>query len=135
MSDERSILLVEDDVVDQMLVKRAFKDLGITSRLEIAVSGEDALLYLRDPRSERPGIILLDLNMPRMSGLELLGIIKKDEALRSIPVIALTTSQEAHDRETSYLLGVAGYMVKTVEYPAFVELIRTLDDYWKLSER
>lgn len=130
----KTILLVEDDKVDAMAVKRALRDLKVTNPLEHRINGEEALEYLRANLDNPPAIILLDLNMPRMNGLEFLKIAKADPDLRSIPVIVLTTSKEEQDRVASYDLGVAGYMIKPVDYPQFIEVIRTIHMYWTLSE-
>lgn len=134
MKKDTPILLVEDDEVDQMTVQRALKDIHVTNRLDIAGNGEEALALLNDNRNQKPGIILLDLNMPRMNGIEFLSLIKKDEELKKIPVVVLTTSIEEDDKVKSFNLGVAGYMHKPVDYMQFVEVIRTIDLYWTLSE-
>jgi CheY-like chemotaxis protein len=134
MKIDKPILLVEDDEVDQMTVKRALSDIHVTNRLDIAGDGEEALTFLRDEKTQKPGIILLDLNMPRMNGIEFLSVIKKDDNLKRIPVIILTTSEEEQDKVSSFDLGVAGYMVKPVDYSQFVEVVRTIDLYWTLSE-
>lgn len=128
------ILLVEDDRVDAMTVKRALKDLKVTNPLVIVSNGEEALAFLRDEQNERPGIILLDLNMPKMNGTEFLKVAKHDAALKSIPVVVLTNSKEEQDKIDSFNLGVAGYMIKPVDYKQFVEVVRTIDLYWTLSE-
>ena len=91
MRGNKPVILVEDDRVDQMTVRRAFRDLKITNPLIIAANGEEALVYLRDAVNPRPCLILLDLNMPRMNGLEFLAIAKKDEQLKMLPVVVLTT--------------------------------------------
>lgn len=130
----KPILLVEDDQVDAMTVKRALKELHVTNPLTHAENGEEALAHLRDPANEVPCIILLDLNMPRMGGIELLQVIKHDEALRVIPVVVLTTSDEQQDKVESFSLGVAGYMAKPVDYHQFVEVMRSINTYWTLSE-
>ena len=130
---ERPILLVEDDRVDALTVKRAVKDLNIINPLVIAANGEDALEYLRNPDNQMPAFILLDLNMPRMNGLEFLAIIKEDESLRRIPVIVLTTSGEQRDRVESFDQSVAGYMVKPVQYHDFLETMRSIHIYWEMS--
>jgi len=127
-------LLVDDDVVDVMTVKRALKELQVTNRVEHAEHGEAALAYLSGGQGERPCIILLDLNMPVMNGIEFLRVVKNDESLKSIPVIMLTTSEEPKDKTRSFDLGVAGYMAKPVEYRRFVDMIRSIDCYWTLSE-
>lgn len=130
----KPILLVEDDQVDAMTVKRALKELHVTNPLTHAENGEEALAHLRDPANEVPCIILLDLNMPRMGGIELLQVIKHDETLRVIPVVVLTTSDEQQDKVESFSLGVAGYMAKPVDYHQFVEVMRSINTYWTLSE-
>ncbi|MFZ0033631.1 MAG: response regulator, partial [Sedimentisphaerales bacterium] len=87
----KSILLVEDDRVDAMTVKRALKDLNVTNPLAHTLNGEEALEYLTTESNRKPCIILLDLNMPRMNGIEFLKVIKADDKLRTIPVVVLTT--------------------------------------------
>ncbi len=134
MKSTRPILLVEDDRIDVMTIKRALKELNVTNRLDVTGNGEEALTYLRNPENENPCIILLDLRMPRMNGVEFLGVVKRDETLKRIPVIVLTTSREEQDKVDSFDLGVAGYMVKPVDYQQFVEAMRTIDLYWTLSE-
>jgi CheY-like chemotaxis protein len=134
VKNNKPILLVEDDRVDAMTVKRALKELKVTNRLDIAGNGEEALAFLKDEKNEKPGIILLDLNMPRMNGIEFLEIVKEDAILKRIPVVMLTTSKEEQDKIHSFDLGVAGYMIKPVDYLQFVEAIRTIDLYWTLSE-
>lgn len=134
MRNSKPILLVEDDQVDAMTVKRALKDINVTNRLDITNNGEEALTFLRNPENEKPGIILLDLNMPRMNGIEFLEIAKNDDDLKKIPVVVLTTSKEEQDKVDSFNLGVAGYMIKPVDYLKFVEVVKTIDLYWTLSE-
>jgi len=128
------VLLVEDDSIDAMTVRRAFKDLNLVNKLSHRVNGEEALAYLEDPSEEAPCVILLDLNMPRMNGIEFLKVIKANEHLKRIPVIVLTTSNEERDVVESFRLSVAGYIVKPVDYQKFVEAIRTIDLYWTVSE-
>jgi CheY-like chemotaxis protein len=134
MNSERSILLVEDDVVDAMTVKRALKELRVTNPLIVKGNGEEALEHLRNSQTGHPCIIILDLNMPRMNGIEFLRVVKQDETLRCIPVVVLTTSKGEQDRFESFNLSVAGYMLKPVEYPQFVEVVRGISLYWTLSE-
>jgi len=117
-----------------MTVKRALKELKITNELVVAANGEQGLAYLQNPEHEEPCIILLDLNMPKMNGIEFLKEVKADEALKSIPVVVLTTSKEEQDRVESFALSVAGYMIKPVDYKKFVKLIQTIDLYWTISE-
>jgi CheY-like chemotaxis protein len=134
MNHKQTILLVEDDEIDIKSVKRAFSELRITNPLEISRNGEEALKHLKNKRNIRPGLILLDLRMPRMDGIEFLKIIKKENTLKIIPVVVLTTSKEDEDKVESFNLGISGYMMKPVNYRDFVEVIRTIKMYWTLSE-
>ena len=130
----KPILLVEDDQVDKMTVVRALKEIHVTNPLVHRENGEDAVNYLQDPANDRPCIILLDLNMPIMNGIEFLKTIKNDGNLKRIPVVVLTTSEEQQDKVNSFDLGVAGYMAKPVDYRQFVEVMRSIDAYWTISE-
>ena len=134
MRSQNPVLLVEDDRVDAMTVKRALKEIRVVNPLVVVSNGEEALAYLRNPDNETPCIILLDLNMPRMGGIEFLEITKQDAQLRRLPVIVLTTSKEQQDKLGSFDLGVAGYMVKPVDYQQFVGVFKAIDLYWSLSE-
>ncbi len=134
MSKGRTILLIEDDMVDIMTIKRAIRELQIVNPLHVARNGEEGLLYLNKNKTNLPFIILLDINMPRMNGIEFLQIVKTNKVLRTIPVIILTTSKEDQDRYDSFNLGISGYMVKPVDYPQFVNLIDTINIYWNMSE-
>jgi len=130
----KPFLLIEDDQVDVMTIKRALRDIQVSNPMVHVENGEDALAYLRDPVNTKPCIILLDLNMPIMSGIEFLQIAKQDPQLRRFPVIVLTTSEEQQDKVNSFDLGVAGYMAKPVDYKQFVEVMRSIDLYWSISE-
>lgn len=134
MKTTKPVLLVEDDTVDAMTVKRAFKEINVVNPLVRAENGEEAIDYLRNPANDRPCIILLDLNMPVMNGIEFLRVIKADEQLRRLPVIVLTTSEEQQDKVNSFSMSVAGYMAKPVDYRQFVEVMRSIDFYWTISE-
>ncbi len=134
MTALKSILLVEDDMVDMMSVKRALKDINVTNPLYHVENGVEALEFLMDKEKPRPTIILLDLNMPKMGGIEFLSVMRKDETIRRIPVVILTTSRAEYDKIQSYDLGVAGYMIKPVDYQQFMEVIRAMCMYWTLSE-
>jgi CheY-like chemotaxis protein len=135
-----NILLVEDDEVDIMTVQRAFKKGNIVNPLYLAGNGLEALALLRGtpgqpavvPPERR--LILLDLNMPKMNGLEFLRELRADPAIRHIPVVVLTTSNEERDRVNAYNFNVAGYILKPVTFSVFVELMITLDKYWTLCE-
>jgi CheY-like chemotaxis protein len=133
MQSSKPILLLEDDNIDAMTVKRALKDLKTVNPVVHVINGEEGLEYLRDENNERPCIILLDLNMPKMNGIEFLKAVKADEQLRKIPAVVLTTSRNDRDIVESFNLSVAGYMLKPVDYKQFVETIRAIDIYWRLS--
>jgi CheY-like chemotaxis protein len=130
-----NILLVEDDNVDVMNVRRAFTRNNIANPLFVASNGVDALDALRHgrvPSTRR--IVLLDLNMPRMNGIEFLKELRADPALAPTPVIVLTTSNDERDRVEAYNLNVAGYLLKPVTFANFVELMAALNRYWTLVE-
>jgi CheY-like chemotaxis protein len=128
------ILLVEDDTVDVMILKRCFKQLKISNQLVVAVNGEEALKLLSQPDAIIPCIILLDINMPKMNGLELLRHLKTSLHLKKIPVVMMTSSKEESDVSQCFEQGVAGYMVKPVEYEQFVDIIKAVSAYWSKSE-
>ncbi|PMS19808.1 two-component system response regulator [Trinickia dabaoshanensis] len=130
----KPILVVEDDDVDVMTIRRALKEIHVTNPVVRQENGENAIAYLRDPQNAMPCIILLDLNMPVMSGIEFLEVIKNDEHLKRIPVVVLTTSKEQEDKVDSFNFSVAGYMAKPVDYRQFVDVMRSIDVYWSLSE-
>jgi CheY-like chemotaxis protein len=134
MKGTETVLLVEDDHVDVLSVKRAFKELKITNPLQVVGNGEAGLEWLRNEHNPKPCLILLDLNMPRMNGLEFLKIKKSDETLRRIPVIVLTSSKGEQELLETFDHGVAGYMVKPANYLQLVEVMRVIDLYWNISE-
>ncbi|MEL7530705.1 MAG: response regulator [Bacteroidota bacterium] len=134
MVDSRTILLVDDDKVDVMTVKRAIRKLNISNPLEVTSNGEEAIAYLKDPNKASPGLILLDINMPRMNGIEFLREREKDVSLKKIPVIMLTSSREDQDRLDSFQHSIAGYMIKPVNFPQFLDMMETIKGYWSLSE-
>ncbi|MGC9457394.1 MAG: response regulator [Halothiobacillaceae bacterium] len=129
-----SVLLVEDEPADAHLIRMAFEESRLLVRLAHAEDGVDALDYLNrragHEDADRPDLILLDLNMPRMDGRGFLKAVKKDPNLRSIPVVVLTTSQAESDVFDSYDLGAAGFIVKPLDVNDFIEQVRTLGDYW-----
>ena len=137
MADDRvlHILLVEDDEVDVMNVKRAFEKNRILNPLYVASNGLEALSMLREgkvPQARR--LVLLDLNMPGMGGIEFLRELRADPKLRPTPVVVLTTSGDEKDRIDAYDFHVAGYLRKPVEFPNFMELTAALNKYWTLVE-
>jgi DNA-binding NarL/FixJ family response regulator len=134
MRTGKPILLLEDDSIDALTVKRALADLKVTNTLIHQPNGEEGLKYLTDANNPRPCIILLDLNMPKMNGIEFLKHVKANDSLKKIPVVVLTTSRDEQDIVETFQLNVAGYMIKAVDYKKFVETIRAVDLYWTLSE-
>jgi CheY-like chemotaxis protein len=130
-----NILLVEDDVVDVLTVRRAFQRSRIANPLFVAGDGIEALERLRG--DAMPGgrrLVLLDLNLPRMSGIEFLHALRDDPALAATPVVVLTTSNDEGDRVRAYDLNVAGYLLKPVTFASFCELMAAMNKYWTLVE-
>ena len=130
-----NILLVEDDEVDVMNVQRAFERNHLTNSLFVAGNGLEALDMLRGnalPKERR--LVLLDLNMPKMNGIEFLEALRADPELSSTPVVVLTTSNDDQDKLDAYNLNVAGYLLKPVTFNSFCERMATLDKYWALVE-
>ena len=136
MSDRvLNILLVEDDEVDVMNVRRAFERNNVSNPLFVAGNGLEALSMLRSdeiPRERR--LILLDLNMPKMNGIEFLQALRSDPELAALPVVVLTTSNDDQDKIDAYNLNVAGYLLKPVTFSNFCERMTTLNKYWTLVE-
>jgi CheY-like chemotaxis protein len=136
MEDRRlNILLVEDDELDVMNVQRAFKKNNIANPLHTAANGLEALEKLRGdamPKDRR--LILLDLNMPKMGGIEFLKELRADPELKATTVVVLTTSDEERDKVKAYDLNVAGYILKPVTLAAFIEIMATLNKYWSVNE-
>lgn len=131
---ELHILLVDDDDVDVMNVQRAFEKSHITNPLHVAKNGLEALDKLRDGSIGARRIVLLDLNMPRMNGLEFLRELRADPALQPTCVVVLTTSDGERDKVDAYKLNVAGYLVKPVTFTKFVDVMVTVNKYWTLVE-
>src|SRR3954467_14700797 len=130
-----NILLVEDDEVDVMTVKRAFQKANITNPLFVATNGLEALEILR--REELPPqrrLILLDVDMPKMNGIEFLREVRADPKLQTVSVVVLTTSNEERDRIEAFKLNVAGYLLKPVTFQQFAEVMSTINKYWALME-
>jgi len=134
MRNSKPILLVEDDNIDAMIMQRALHEIKVPNEVIHKIDGKDALDYLSNATAQKPCIILLDLNMPRMNGFEFLKVTKTESLLKRIPVVILTTSDTEQNIIESYNLGVAGYIVKPVDYKQFVDTVRILDMYWTLSQ-
>jgi CheY-like chemotaxis protein len=130
-----NVLLLEDDELDVMNVKRAFKRNEMEDNLWVAGDGVAGLEMLRSSELPRERLlILLDLNMPRMNGIEFLQELRKDPNLHRTPVVVLTTSNDERDLVDAYELNVAGYIIKPVTFEKFVEVVGTMNDYWSLVE-
>ena len=127
MQNSKPILLVEDDRVDAMTVKRTLGDLKVTNPVVEVTNGEEAIKYLRNEGNVKLCLILLDLNMPKMNGLEFLKVIKADGTLKSVPIFVLTTSTAEEDTSESLRLGANRYMVKSVDYQEFLEAIKIIN--------
>jgi CheY-like chemotaxis protein len=132
--EEKPILIVDDDMVDIMTVRRALKEINVTNPTVAKNNGEDALEYLMNESEEDPCIVLLDLNMPKMNGIEFLQKLNQTGKKKHVPIIVLTTSKDEQDKIQSFDLGASGYMLKPVDYDKFVEVMRTIHSYWTLSE-
>jgi CheY-like chemotaxis protein len=137
MNPERTLnlVLIEDDDIDVMNVRRALERAHVTNPLFVAHNGLEGLELLRGdqvPRDRR--LVLLDLNMPKMNGIEFLREIRKDPVLRSTPVVVLTTSDDDRDKIQAYDLNVAGYLLKPVTFVNFVDVMAALNKYWALVE-
>jgi chemotaxis family two-component system response regulator Rcp1 len=128
------ILLVEDNPGDVRLTREALKESKVRNAMDVVNDGVEALAFLRRQgkfeSATRPDLILLDLNLPRMGGLEVLGEIKADDALKSIPVVILTTSQAEQDIVRSYKLFANAYVTKPVDLEQFITVIKSIEDFW-----
>lgn len=132
---EASMLLVDDDDVDAMGINRALKKLGIGNPVVRAHDGQEALTMLRTPGLvHRPYLIILDINMPRMNGLEMLAELRKDPLLTRAVVFVLTTSKSDEDKMAAYAQHIAGYIVKTQVGDGFSGIINMLDHYWRIVD-
>jgi|SRR3970040_25683 len=129
-----NILLVEDDEVDVMNVKRAFTKNNIKNELFVAGNGVEALGMLRTSIVPLPRIIILDINMPKMNGIEFLKVLREDENLKNISVFVMTTSNEDSDKINAYNLNVAGYILKPLSFEKFITSVATLKNFWSLCE-
>jgi CheY-like chemotaxis protein len=137
MEERRTILLVEDNPMDVDLTRRAFAKRHIVNLLEVARDGEEALGWMArwEAGEPEPVVILLDLKLPRVSGLEVLRQLKAHPRFCRIPVVVLTTSREDGDVASAYALGVNSYIVKPVEFEKFIEVAAQIDLYWCLLNR
>ncbi|KAA5822342.1 response regulator [Algibacter amylolyticus] len=133
MDKTLNILLIEDDMIEIMKFNRTISQLQLNHKVIEANNGEDALKILKK-KDELPDIILLDLNMPKINGIEFLGILKNDDVLKYIPTIILTTSSNQKDLLECYKIGVAGYVLKPLKYEDYVSKMERLLAYWSINE-
>lgn len=133
MKNALKILLIEDDTIEVMKLNRASSSLNLNHQIFEANNGEVALELLKD-HSALPDIILLDLNMPKVNGIEFLRILKNDDRLKYIPTIILTTSNNQKDLLECYKIGIAGYILKPLKYDDYVSRIQKLLAYWSINE-
>lgn len=133
MNKHLKILFIEDDQIESMKFDRGLKKLGLKHEVIRAENGEEALNIL-DSYTELPDIILLDLNMPKMNGVEFLSILKKNESLKYLPIIILTTSRNRKERLECFKIGIAGYFIKPLKYEEYVKLIDQILTYWSVNE-
>ncbi|WP_432835582.1 response regulator [Dactylosporangium sp. CA-092794] len=128
------VLLVEDDPGDVLMTQEAFEEHKVRNKLNVVQDGEEALAYLRREgrfaEATRPDLILLDLNLPRVDGREVLQVIKEDQDLRRIPVVVLTTSQADEDILRSYSLHANAYVTKPVDFDSFIAVVRQIDEFF-----
>jgi CheY-like chemotaxis protein len=128
-----NILLIEDDAIEVMKFNRVLKSMGLNHKVIEAGNGEEALHILKD-KNIVPDIIVLDLNMPKINGIEFLGILKADEVLRYIPAIILSTSNNHRDVMECYRIGIAGYLIKPLKYEDYTDRVKKLIEYWGTNE-
>jgi|TARA_R110002049_G_scaffold183679_8_gene351694 CheY-like chemotaxis protein len=133
MGKQLNVLLIEDNLIEIMKMKRTISLLKLEHNITVANNGEEALQILED-KSKFPDLILLDLNMPKVSGIEFLTILKGNENIRHIPTVILTTSDNQKDLEECYKIGVSGYMLKPLKYDDYVKKIETVLSYWSINE-
>ena len=137
MAGVRPILLVEDNPMDVDLTLEAFREHGVVNPMVVCRDGEEALQYIAEHRAatdpQLPALVLLDLRLPKVDGIEVLRQARNDEVWKQVPVVVLTTSRENADIESAYRLGVNSYIVKPVDFLAFADVVKTIKIYWLLT--
>jgi len=128
-----NILFIEDDMIETMKLQRTVSKLNNRHNITEANNGEEALNILKST-ADLPDVIFLDLNMPKMSGIEFLKILKADEVMQYLPTIILTTSENRADLLECYKIGIAGYVLKPLKYEDYEEKIKKVFDYWEVNE-
>ena len=127
------VLLIEDNLIEVMKMKRTISLLKLNHTIYEAKNGEEGLNFLQD-KSQLPDLILLDLNMPKISGIEFLSILKNNDDLKHIPTVILTTSDNQKDLQECYKIGVSGYILKPLKYEDYVKKIDKVLAYWSINE-
>jgi|TARA_B110000977_G_scaffold131997_1_gene168056 CheY-like chemotaxis protein len=133
MENKLNVLLIEDNLIEVMKMERTISSLGLNHIINVANNGEEALKILEN-KQKWPDLILLDLNMPRISGIEFLLILKNNKSLKHIPTVILTTSDNQKDIDECYRIGVSGYIVKPLKYHDYVDKIQNVLSYWSINE-
>lgn len=128
-----NLFLIEDDAIETMKFQRVLSKLQTKHTLTEAKNGEEALAFLQSGDT-LPDVIFLDLNMPRMNGIEFLGILKKDEHIKYLPIVILTTSENREDLLECYKRGVAGYILKPLRYEDYESQMKTVLEYWNINQ-
>ncbi|MFS4417803.1 response regulator [Maribacter sp. 2307ULW6-5] len=128
-----NVLLIEDDNIEIMKLERTISKMAAKHHIISSKNGEEALAFLRSAE-DLPDIILLDLNMPRMNGIEFLSVLKSDNVLRFLPTIILTTSENRSDLHKCFELGIAGYIIKPLKYEDYESKLNKVLDYWSINE-
>lgn len=133
MNKALNILLIEDDAIEVMKFNRVLSSLNMKHKITVANNGEEAIAVLK-VKEIIPDIIILDLNMPKVSGIEFLEILKQDSYLKYIPAVILTTSNNHKDVMECYKIGIAGYVLKPLKYDDYVDRIKSIVSYWSSNE-
>ncbi|MGB5236278.1 MAG: response regulator [Flavobacteriaceae bacterium] len=128
-----NILFIEDDAIESLKLHRTITKLGMRHKIQNAHNGEEALAMLNSS-DQPPDLILLDLNMPRMNGIEFLEVLKQDEKLKYLPTIILTTSRNRADLLECFRIGIAGYIIKPLKYAEYESKLKRVLEYWEINE-
>ena len=134
MRNSKPILLIEDDDIDAMAIEKMLDDLKLRNPLVRKSTAEEALLYLRDKQTQKPCLLLLDMGLPKMNGIEFLRTARTENLLGKIPVIVLSASKDEQKIIESFELSIAGYLVKKTQYDDFLKVIEAFNNYWTFSE-
>lgn len=133
MKVQKKILLLEDDAVDILTIVRAMKSVSFDNQMDIVSDGQNGLDFLKKAK-ELPGLIILDINMPKMNGLEFLHHLKQNNQWKQIPVVVLTTSREQQDKIEAYNLGISGYLIKPFGFQEFKDMVQSIKSFFCYNE-